>query len=905
MPAGGERRQSHRPLSRAAAAPPPPASPRKGARSAAANEATAEPEPSQQQQQAQQQQQQQQLAALLAAQGGPPGGWDTLPPLVLDRIFDLLDLKSLAAAASVCSTWRYEASLDSRWRAFWQQQVSDSGLWRWAKADGGYRQQLRAKQLVRRGDCVATVFPFSRRDGPVTEVLFFDGGPRDADKRILTVQAPKVPGQSVRVHGSSLKVWDAASLLAQRPLLAVHDVLKHLQLEDGRLFLWRVAGDAVVVMHCSDPSDAARQEEAAHWTEHPAIVASVLEPGAAEGPRLRDIPLEATFGRGVTPCDWLDMSSGLLAGSLMIPSQNRLIMRLFDVSSGRCLRASSCNVPEEDNMLNLQDHEVTMITTRSGDAGSLLAATCALFDTRVFMWRQPDAWVVAQRQGEAAAAAAAAGAEGSSGSQPQQPQQRQQARQQQQQQQQQGQALADVRAASWDPAAIAAAEPPPPPLAPAGGAAAGDAAQQQAQGAGEAASGQAAGYYEARHVYSMQDAEPIVDISISTTASKLFIVGMENIFVADLSGVPFMRVSMLGWRGVLPPGQMVGPADVGAFSWPLPNSTKTAFFLDSTNSVFICEFRRPQVADYWFMQHPADTDGGPASAARRPSFDYHHAIGMQGGVYTHYTAHTDLRAPPTSPLLSTQHGRAAGPRAIEAGVVEYSQDGGVLFTTGETACPAVAALLGAEKAAGTYLEGLGPAAARPGGGGGGRRGAAVVRGGRGPRGKGALAPRALVLIDTSSGCRYKAVPLEGIAESVHSAGQYLVAAVAELGPSYPDSLNGSIVVLDFAGEGFGAALPEAPARAARRGAQQAQQQQQRQVEQPWLRGGGKSGKSGKRAAAAAAAEPTQGEGAKAAKGKGKAATRPASGARGSSSRQAAAAPPEEEEAGPSRKRGRR
>lgn len=204
------------------------------------------------------------------------------------------------------------------------------------------------------------------------------------------------------------------------------------------------------------------------------------------------------------------------------------------------------------------------------------------------------------------------------------------------------------------------------------------------------------------------------------------------------------------------------------------------------------------------MQHPQDGAGGPAAEARRPSFDYHHAIGMQGGVYMHYTvqvssaelrrldahgaaaapyssaawmpraalrgsssqltpphplrsapqAHTDLRAPPSTPLLSTQHGRAAGPRALEPGVVEYSQDGGVLFTTGEARCPTVAALLGAEKASGTYLAGLGPAGARVGGAA--RRGAALVRGGRGPRGKAALAPRALVLIDTSSGRRYKA-----------------------------------------------------------------------------------------------------------------------------------------------------
>lgn len=132
-----------------------------------------------------------------------------------------------------------------------------------------------------------------------------------------------------------------------------------------------------------------------------------------------------------------------------------------------------------------------------------------------------------------------------------------------------------------------------------------------------------------------------------------------QIFIADLSGMPYMRVSTLSWRGVVPPGEAQGPADVGAFrcvrvpacvscllipphscatlpaalllicgaaqpdpaqlllllllpphchplltrhvpppaarSWPLPNSSRAAFFLDATNSLFIAEFRRPQV----------------------------------------------------------------------------------------------------------------------------------------------------------------------------------------------------------------------------------------------------------------------------------------------------------------------
>lgn len=40
--------------------------------------------------------------------------------------------------------------------------------------------------------------------------------------------------------------------------------------------------------------------------------------------------------------------------------------------------------------------------------------------------------------------------------------------------------------------------------------------------------------------------------------------------MADLSGVPFMRVSTLMWRGVVPEGEAVGPTDVGAFRWVLP-----------------------------------------------------------------------------------------------------------------------------------------------------------------------------------------------------------------------------------------------------------------------------------------------------------------------------------------------
>ena len=123
MPAGGEeRRHGRRP--RAATQHPTPSA--RGAATAAAAAASGGAAPGRA------------LSADFAqlVQQGGPQGWDSLPFHALSQIFNCLELRDLAAAASVCSTWRYEASLDARWRAFWQKQVSDVGLWRWAKADG-------------------------------------------------------------------------------------------------------------------------------------------------------------------------------------------------------------------------------------------------------------------------------------------------------------------------------------------------------------------------------------------------------------------------------------------------------------------------------------------------------------------------------------------------------------------------------------------------------------------------------------------------------------------------------------------------------------------------------------------------------------------------------------------------
>lgn len=138
----------------------------------------------------------------------------------------------------------------------------------------------------------------------------------------------------------------------------------------------------------------------------------------------------------------------------------------------------------------------------------------------------------------------------------------------------------------------------------------------------------------------------------------------------------------------------------------------------------------------------------------------------------------------------------------------------------------------------------------------------------------------------------QAVPIEGAIESLHSAGQYLVLAASDLG-SLTEGLNGSLIVLDFAGgAGFGCSAEPAMRGRARPGTGSSGSARQRQGRQPKQQEeqqepGGKRKK-----------QQEEGKQRRQRKGKGRAAAGPAA-RRGS---KAAAA---EEEPGPSRKRSRR
>ena len=71
----------------------------------------------------------------------------------LGMVFDLLtDPKDLVACACVCKSWCAEiASSDHLFKAAWTREISEQGLWRWYRAAGGYREQLRADSVVRKG----------------------------------------------------------------------------------------------------------------------------------------------------------------------------------------------------------------------------------------------------------------------------------------------------------------------------------------------------------------------------------------------------------------------------------------------------------------------------------------------------------------------------------------------------------------------------------------------------------------------------------------------------------------------------------------------------------------------------------------------------------------------------------
>jgi hypothetical protein len=102
-----------------------------------------------------------QVEPIIAVKEASSAPWADLS--IFNRVLDLLtDPKDLVACASVCKAWGAEvASSEHLFKEAWVREVSDQGLWRWAHAAGGYRGQLRANSVVRKGPILTQKYQFS------------------------------------------------------------------------------------------------------------------------------------------------------------------------------------------------------------------------------------------------------------------------------------------------------------------------------------------------------------------------------------------------------------------------------------------------------------------------------------------------------------------------------------------------------------------------------------------------------------------------------------------------------------------------------------------------------------------------------------------------------------------------
>lgn len=498
--------------------------------------------------------------------------------------------------------------------------------------------------------------------------------------------------------------------------------------------MWRIADNAFIRIRSEMGAAAGMggvndDEESRHWAEHPALVASVLDPTSLT---VTDVPLESTYGRCKAAFEWMDMCTGAVASADVSFTDNRVSVRLFDLESGVCFRESTARLVSHEPFPMTTDSAL-MLMSRNSDAEYQVIAAAALFDSRVFRWRLRDEWL--------------------------------------------SDSFRKTKADKYD---------------------------DNNNTSDPATSMEVRDEYRLHQIFETPDGEPVVDLSISTAAGRIYVIGLENLWILGQDGVPQIACSMLEWRGVRSAGGDPGGGisnDVGAFSWPLPNSNRAAFYLDVTNSLFVGSFERPgPIFDFNFRTE----HGGEDITERYPRVDRVYADSIRNGVgdptqvYMH--SHTDLRMPPRQAPSTVFSGRTLRPSDTEHVIVEYVQSGEVLFTSADASCTATGALLRAEKSAGTYLSGLGPRGAP-------RTGSKhtptlVLPGnGSGPR-HADVAPRALVCIDAATGRRFKAIPVEGPIEAVHSAGHFVAMAVAPL-EAYPDGTVGSLVVLDFRGQGFG------------------------------------------------------------------------------------------------------
>jgi len=569
------------------------------------------------------------------------------------------------------------------------------------------------------------------------------------------------PTHCIRLIGYTIKVWSSKTLCTSqdRPLLTIHDVVKHLQLDDGRLFLWRIQEGAIIQVE-SAVGDQEEEEECLHWTENTNLIASVLDPITLE---LVDVPLDSTYGQGTCPFEFMDGGVPdvlIIAGANLVESHIKI--RLMDLKTGQCFRESSIALPEVGNdalNFNVREEAAAMLLRRNSHVSGQSIVGALSYDCKVFQWRLKDEWMAPETRYA------------------------------------QHEDVDKVNS----PPAIAPTE-----VAVEEGLAVDDDAAHTTFLEGDTeVPNEPAAQFSLRHIFSTFANEPICDLSTCTSSKRIYVAGLGSLYVLSNDGTLLYIVPTYQWRGVQEARARFRNqnVDVCAFSWPLPNSPRVVFHLDLSNSLYVANFE-----DATEDPHDAYFQYGSAWMRRTAALSV--------------VSHADLLPQPRTLTYAITHRLTVNPND-EPFIMENIQSGKTIFTSGDSSCNETKALLKREKKAGTYLYGLGPNSvkrgkekntgpfvSRPGG------EKCNARGNRDDKRKGrkqenkksrdvgSVAPRAIICIDTETGRRYKTIPIEGVIECIHAAGHLLIVAVAPV-DNYPDGAQGSLVVIDFSKEGFG------------------------------------------------------------------------------------------------------
>lgn len=172
-----------------------------------------------------------------------------------------------------------------------------------------------------------------RRDGVVTRAFLV---PKPLDEHgtfgasVCTVHWSDGPPGCTRVVGTTLKCW--SDMTSSRPSLVMHDVLWYCRLEGaGCIGMWRIANDRQLALGSYDSGVWAPS----NWTESEDVVYSVVDVVAGT---VRDVPLNARFGRGADEASWhYCPRSGLLLGGEWAVNElggDVLCVRAFDAMTG-------------------------------------------------------------------------------------------------------------------------------------------------------------------------------------------------------------------------------------------------------------------------------------------------------------------------------------------------------------------------------------------------------------------------------------------------------------------------------------------------------------------------------------------------------------------------------------------